>query len=203
MEESARGTGFDARVEPFWMDFSRRADGLGFWARWRERRRLLKIVASVNRAISGMGASPDGWENRSGECVSNLRVARFGLIPELQKLVRDEVDGADWPHLMALREAATIAVPVEFARPFEVGHMAIASSTRLNAELKEVNERVGVDRAFALKKMVNFMNAGEDEISKYESRAGSREGFWARFAFVLLRKLVERSVESRLPAILS
>ena len=203
MVESSRGSGFDARVEPFWMDFSRRAETLGFWKKWSEKRRLNKLVSTINQTLKSQGTSPDGWDARSGECISNLRVARYGLISELQKHVQDATEGSEWPHLMALREGATLTLPVEFDRPFKAGNMAITSAPCLRTELEEINKLIGLDPSFRKKKMVDFMNAGLEDISKYESRAGTQEGFWARFFFVMLWKLVERSIENRLPAILS
>ena len=92
---------------------------------------------------------------------------------------------------------------VEFDRPFKAGNMAITSAPCLLTELEEINKLIGLDPSFRKKKMVDFMNAGLEDISKYESRAGTQEGFWARFFFVMLWKLVERSIENRLPAILT
>jgi hypothetical protein len=54
---------------------------------------------------------------------------------------------------------------------------------------------------FAIKKMVDYMDATDRDIAIYEQRLGSHEGFWPKFAYVLIKKLADASVAKNLPAI--
>lgn len=200
--------GLDARVEPFWKAFEARAPELGVVQRWRERRRLKHAVDTIDARIRAAGGDPAGWSGRKGDRVCNLKVAKMGLVAELQRLLRHGLEGgADaWPHLAAVRDWGAVAVPAEFGAPFEIAsgrrdrdRLAIVSVPRLRAELDDVNARLRVDETFALRKMVDFLDATERDISMYESRFGTQEGFWAKFAFVLLRKLTDRASEHALP----
>ena len=40
-----------------------------------------------------------------------------------------------------------------------------------------------------------------DSLRFYEQRLGSQEGFWPKFAYVLIKKLADVSVDKKLPAI--
>ncbi len=206
----ARDVGFNARVEPIWFTFTRLSARMGFLERWKEKRRTQKRIAAVNGALRGQGVPLDGWETRTGDCVCNLRVAKLGLLSELKRFVRNgvEVDAEkEWPHLMALRDQATLLVPADFAVPQVVtpgrgeDALAVASGPRLKAELAKVDEWFRISQTFAIKKMVDFLDATDRDISIYESRFGTQEGFWAMFVFVLLRKLTDRGGEHRLPVI--
>jgi hypothetical protein len=98
-------------------------------------------------------------------------------------------------------------VPVAFTRPFSVEQsggdetIPVASAVGVRDELAAVNRKFRIDETFAIKKMVDYMDATDRDISIYEQRLGSQEGFWPRFAYVLLRKLADVSVEKKLPAI--
>jgi hypothetical protein len=70
-------------------------------------------------------------------------------------------------------------------------------------ELAQVNKKFRIDETFALKKMVDFMDATDRDISIYEQRLGSQDGFWPKFAYVLLKKLADVSAQKGLPAILA
>jgi len=72
---------------------------------------------------------------------------------------------------------------------------------RVRAELGEINDRLHIDETFALKKMVDYLDATERDIALYESRLGTSEGFWAKFSYVLLKKLMDVSVEKKLPVL--
>lgn len=207
----ARDVGFNARVEPFWHTFGRLKSRLGFFERRRERRRLERIVAGIRAGLRAEGADPQGWDEREGECVCNLRVARMGLVKEFKNYARGAADAGagsePWPHLFALRDRPCLLIPVEFARPLSVSPgggeepFPVASSLRARAELEEINARLRIDETFALRKMVDYLDATERDIAIYESRFGTSEGFWPKFTFVLLRKLCEASAAHRLPVL--
>ncbi len=208
----ASDVGFNARVEPMWYTFSRLESRMGFLERWREKRRLRRLVAGINAGLKEQGASPGGWDERTGSCVCNLRVAKIGLMGEFKSYLRNVVDSEavrGWPHLMALRDRACYLVPFDFGKPLAVSPgsgedtVPVLGSGALRRELTEVNERLRIDETFALRKMVDFLDASERDIQMYESRFGAEEGFWPRFAFVLARKLADVSLERGLPAIVA
>lgn len=199
--------GFDGRVEPFWLGYAERRSRLGFFERWREKRRLGRIAAEVGRAAG----APEGWDRRAGACACNLRVARMGLIKEFKNYVAGAVDPETlkgWPHVHALRDRPCYMVPMDFDQPFKAGGgggeepVPVASAVRVRAELAAVDERLRISETFAIKKMVDFLDATERDIGVYERKLGTSEGFWAKFAYVLLRKLADVSAEKNLPAIL-
>ena len=184
---------------------------MGFFERRRERGRLQRIVKSINLQVVGQKANPDGWESQDGGCICNLRVAKMGLVRELKSWIGTghETAPSEWPHLHALRDRPCMLVPRIFGAPISVdpggGEEAIpvASAVRVRAELGEINDRFRIDETFALKKMVDFLDATERDISIYESKLGTSEGFWAKFSYVLLKKLVDVSVEKNLPVLLA
>lgn len=204
------GAGFNARVESFWNTFGKIESGMGFFERRRERGRLGRIVKSINTQIVGQKSAPDGWEKQAGDCVCNLKVAKMGLVKELKNWLKtgsDEEPSARWPHLYALRDRPCMLVPVRFARPLLVdpggGEEAIpvASAAGLQEELADVNRQFRIDETFAVKKMVDYMDATVRDISIYESKLGTSEGFWAKFCYVLLKKVSDVSVEKKMPVI--
>lgn len=208
----ARDVGFNARVEPIWYSYGRLRARMGFFERWREKRRIRKLLSAVGTELRARGANPNGWEDRPGECVCNLRVARAGLVAELQNYLRDRLspeEFAPWKHLMAQRDRNAYILPVDFADPFDLpskegpGPTGFTSARRVAANLVEVNRALRIDETFALAKAkkVDYMDATERDISAYESRFGTMEGFWAKFAYVLLKKLSETAIEKKLPVI--
>lgn len=208
-----RMVGFNARIEPYWKAFDELAPQMGFFEKIKRKGKTRKTVGSIDDALKAMGVSPDGWDGGSGECVCNLRVAKMGLVAELKRLARNVHEGdaaAKWPHLMTLRDAGAMVVPRDFTRPITVNlgrrredSMVVISASGLKADLKSLDARLRVSETFAIKKMVDFLDATERDISIYESRFGSEEGFWAKFAFILLRKLADTALQHKLPAMLA
>lgn len=199
--------GFDGRVEPMWLSYAERRPRMGFLERWREKRRLGRIVGAIGRAAG----APEGWDRAPGGCACNLKVARMGLIKEFKNLVQGVVDAETlkgWPHYQVVRDRPCYLVPLDFAQPVKVDPgggeepIPVASAVRVRAELAGINERLRIDETFAIKKMVDFLDATERDIAVYEKKLGTSDGFWAKFAYVLLRKLADVSVEKKLPAII-
>lgn len=210
----ADDVGFNARVEPMWYTFTRLESRRGFLERWREKRRMRRLISGINAGLKGQGVPGGGWEDRTGSCVCNLRVAKTGLMGEFRNYLRNSLDSEavkGWPHLMAVRDRACYMIPHDFAKPMAVSPgsgedtLPVVSAAAVLRELAEVNRRLRIDETFALarKKMVDFLDAAEKDIQMYESRFGAEEGFWPRFAYVLLKKLAEVSVERGLPAIVA
>jgi hypothetical protein len=205
-----QGVGFNARVEPVWHTFSQLEASLGFFDRRRERKKVEHVVAAVNSTIVGQKGNPGSWEKTPGDCVCHLRVAKMGLVKELKNWLKIGLDGKAeglWPHLHVLRDRPCMMVPVPFAKPFTAdpggGEEAVpvASADGVREELAAINKRFRIDETFAIKKMVDYMDATERDIAIYEQRLGSQDGFWPRFAYVLIKKLADVSVEKKLPAI--
>ncbi|MBI2901396.1 MAG: hypothetical protein HYY17_14520 [Planctomycetes bacterium] len=199
----ARNVGFNARVEPYWYAFDRLRDRMGFFERWREKRRLKRMAAEIRAGLAKQGVQDGSWEGREGKCVSNIRIAKTGLVAELQTFLRENAAGeaGKWRHLMAQRDRNSSILPLEFDEPFEVEGGSVTSAARLAAELAEVNRALRIDETFALAKArkVDYVDATEKDISVYESKFGTIEGFWAKFAYVMLKKLADTSVERKLP----
>jgi hypothetical protein len=205
----AKDVGFNARIESLWHTFRRRSGELGFFERRKERKRLERIAAAVG---AHAGPAAGDWAREADGCVCNLRVAKMGLVKELKNYLQAAADGRGpetWPHLFALRDRPCMVVPCDFAKPGTVqpagGEEAFpfSSGVRLQAELGDVNARLRIDETFALKKMPDFLDATEKEISVYEARMGTQEGFWPRFTFVLLKKLADVGVEKRFPVLMA
>jgi hypothetical protein len=205
-----QGVGFNARVEPVWHTFSQMEASLGFFERRRERKKVEHVIDAVNSAIVGQKGNPNGWDKTPGDCVSHLRVAKMGLVKELKNWLKIGLDGtaeAKWPHLHVLRDRPCLMVPVPFTRPFSADPgggeemLPVASAEGVREELAAVNKRFRIDDTFAIRKMVEYMDATERDIAIYEQRLGSQDGFWPKFAYVLIKKLADVSVEKKLPAI--
>ncbi len=205
-----RDVGFNARVEPLWHTYRRMEPRWGFFDRRRERKRLERIVEAVNAGIRAGGSELVAWDGAQGECVCNLRVARMGLVREFKNYAALAADGKGaeaWPHLFALRDRPCLLLPADFPKPLTVDPggdeepFPVSSSARARAELAEVNRRLRIDETFAIRKMVDYMDATERDIEIYEKRLGTSEGFWAKFAYVLLKKLADVSQERRLPVL--
>src|SRR5262245_53253908 len=205
-----RGVGFNARVEPVWHTYSQMEGSLGFFDRRRERKKVEHVLDSIQTAIVGQKGNPAGWDKTPGDTVCHLRVAKMGLVKELKTWLKIGLDGtaeAKWPHLHALRDRPCLMVPVPFTRPIFADPgggeelLPVASSVSVHDELAEINKKFRIDETFAIKKMVDYMDATERDISIYEQRLGSQDGFWPKFAYVLIKKLTDVSVEKKLPAI--
>ena len=205
-----QGVGFNARVEPVWHTFSQLEPTLGFFDRRRERKKVERVVEAINIGVVGQKCVPGGWEKTPGDCVCHLRVAKMGLVRELKTWLKIGLDGtaeARWPHLHALRDRPCMMIPVPFARPLSADPgsgeevLPVASAVGIRAELGEINKQFRIDDTFAIKKMVDYMDATERDIAIYEQRLGSQDGFWPRFAYLLIKKLADVSAEKKLPAI--
>ena len=205
-----QGVGFNARVEPVWHTFNQMESSLGFFDRRRERKKVEHVLDSIQTAVAGQKGNPAGWDKTPGECVCHLRVAKMGLIKELKTWLKIGLDGAaeaNWPHLHMLRDRPCLMVPVPFTRPFSAEAaggeepIPVASSVSVREELAAINMKFRIDETFAIRKMVDYLDATERDIAIYEQRLGSQDGFWPKFAYVLIKKLADVSVEKKLPAI--
>lgn len=205
-----QGVGFNARVEPVWHTFTQIEATLGFFDRRRERKKVERVVESINSLVSGQKGNPAGWEKVGGDCVCHLRAAKMGLVRELKTWLKIGLDGKAeglWPHLHVLRDRPCMMIPLRFSKPISVDPgggeeaLPVASAPWVIEELAAVNKKFRIDDSFAIKKMVDYMDATERDIAIYEQRLGSQDGFWPKFAYVLIKKLADVSVAKNLPAI--
>jgi hypothetical protein len=205
-----KNVGFNARVEPLWYAFRKSSEEMKFLERWLRKRKIRRLVAQVDARLAKQGRSAPGWDQPTGKCVCNLRVARVGLPSQMQNYLPSKIDRkvlAGWKHLMAQREVNAIVIPVDFPDPFTVAFQGndilITGSPRLKAELEELNERLRIDETFALAKMsrIDFIDADSKQISMYESKFATFADFWPNLTYVLLKKIADKSVESGLPVL--
>lgn len=202
--------GFNARVEPMWHTFVRLRSKRGFFENWREKRRMKNLIRKIDEKFGELRVAANGWDQAGGECVCNLRVAKMGLTAELKTHLEAAVGketSAAWKHLASQRDSRAVALPLDFPEPFTVplgrgsDNVLVTSSVRLAAELAEVNRKLRIEETFALARMskIDYIDASQRDISVYESKFASMNDFWPKFAYVLLKKLADKSVESKLP----
>ncbi|OHB74734.1 MAG: hypothetical protein A2Z34_05350 [Planctomycetes bacterium RBG_16_59_8] len=198
-------TGLDARVEPLGNVLDRAKESLGLLGSFREKRRWKKIVEKINERIRAMtGGSAILRDDRRGEPVCHLKIARPEMFEALKAFAGTK---GSFRQLAGIREEGSWYLPVDFAEPFGVEGagdgetLPVGSAVRLRDELVALNKFLRVEESFALKNMVDFMDAGEAEIAKFEKRLNADGDFWLKFGFVTLKKLADRSVEHRYPIV--
>jgi hypothetical protein len=199
---TAKGVGFNARVEPMWYSLGLVHLKLGLFQRWRAQRKVKKLVAGVTARLRKEGIEAAAWDLGDGGCVCNLRVARMGMVGELQRWLQSRLDDESYGglvHLGGLKDSDALALPFPFKAPFAVDGVTVASSPNLREELSVLNSALKIDDTFAIKKMVDFLDASEKDIAIYESRFGHQEGFWPKLTYVLLKKLCDVGVARKLP----
>lgn len=201
----AKGTGFNARVEPITHNVTRLRKELGWIQYMKERSRVKKLVSRINDHLKSTGIDPGGWDTSQGKCIVNLRVEKLGVLEDLRGFVREDDGGLArrCGHLLNGRERNAYAIPVDFEQPFlldqDGDRVPVGSSIRLKAELEGIEKTLHVADSLSPDKMVSFLHASETDISRYESKVLTDPLFWTKFGFVLLSKLVRSSVESGLP----
>jgi hypothetical protein len=210
---------FDARVEPFWKGFLSRKDKMGVFEQRREKKRLQKVVDTVNAAFQAEGLPQQKWDTETGEPVCHIRIDKLGVFQDLRRyaasLENKEAENVmqDWtvdtsfPHLLRHRERKSYYIPVGFAHPIKIeeeekGNWTLVGSVlSLAAELGEINRNLKVQDSFQIKKMVDFLQVTEKDITKFESRTYEPEKFWLNFGFLVIQKLVRKAWEHELPII--
>lgn len=206
---TASNVGFNARVEPMLHALECLRPKLGFFEYRRRRKKLQGLVEGIDGQLARQGAGGMAWASAAGGCVCNLRVARLGLLNDLRKFAAREAgpDGADrFPHLIRHRDRNAYYLPVRFSQPFtlepEPGDtVPIGSVPVLAEEMAELNRQLRVESTFRLTQMVDFLDATPADINQYESKHGTAGPFWVKLGYVMLQKLVRKSLESSLPII--
>lgn len=205
----AKGSGFDARVEPLMLAVGRRRTESGWIDSWKLRGRRRRLGAAVNDRLAALGIDAGDWDRRTGECAVALKVEKLGVLEELRSTARREEagDAPGFPHLLALRERHALGVPLELPAPFNVEvdgePVPVVSAPRLMIELQRLDPLLRPGDGRAALALADMMHASESDISKFESQALSDPGFWARFGYMLLTKLARAAVAHRLPIVFS
>ncbi len=210
---------FVVNVQPFWEGVGERAKALGFFGGWKEKRRMKRLVSEVARQLAIQEVAAGAWDQAQGGTVTSFRIDRQGVLHDLREFaakLEDKsyvsiVEGnqkSSFPHLMQSKERNAYYIPVEFPDPIWVSldpnlePVPVGSSVKLESELDALNEHLRVEETFKLKKMVDFFQASDREIAKFESTADMQGGqFWVKFGYVLIRKLAHKSVEHSLPIV--
>lgn len=209
---TTRETGFSARVEPIWRNVAQVRKQLGFLGHRKERNRIKRLVTAINDSLATAGVDAAGWDREEGECICHLRVERLGFLEDLRRFAREGLPtnvGRTLLHLLGSREKHALYLPADLERPLLVSDGATdvpaGSSMRLAQELAVIDKYLQVEREFALARMAkaNFINASEKDLTSLESKAMFDPLFWAKFGYVVMKKLTEASIESKLPIILS
>lgn len=221
VDSSNRKMLFDARVQPFWLWHRNPRKILGlFDAEYKKRRRYEAIVRAIGQGLQEQGIDPAGWDQRDGECVCNLKVDRLGVLQDLrmfageldQKSTTDIYEGkvdSRFVHLIRNRDRDAFYLPIDFPEPMLIlehetrEYLPVGSAVRLQRELDLLNREIRIEKTFKLKGMVDFFQAGDEEIRQFDLRFGNDPQFWMKFSFVLLQKLAKKSVECGFPILFS
>lgn len=206
---TASNVGFNARVEPIFYSIERLRPSLGYFDYRRRRRKVQRLLDVVAEELARQGAGDMRWTSVEGRCVCNLRVARLGLLSDLRRYAARDASphGEDrFPHLVRHRDRDAYYLPVRFPRPFSVAvepadPVPVGSAVMLAEEMAELNLRLRVESTFRLKQMVDFLDATQEHIGMYESKFGTDDLFWVKFGYVILQKLVRKSLEHNVPII--
>jgi hypothetical protein len=196
---------FNARVEPIWHNIKKLRPKLGFIGYFKERFRVKRLVKAVNEGLQKQGVDPAGWDRREGDCVCNMRIEKLGAIHDLRNYARERLPSSPLPHLLQHRDRNAIYLPLEFTQPFRISdkgrNTAVGSAVNLHKELQAVEALLRAQETLDPQKMVPFMHADSKAIDMYESKMAHDPMFWAKFGYVVLKKLTDMSAKTQLPII--
>lgn len=184
------------------------------------KREAQKILKELKRVMPGeIGTDAIGVEE-GAELVCNYQVERGELLTELQEYALEVEDNTPdgvysgeqqtrFNHLVEIRNSPGYYLPVYFFFPLWVPvkdlrvPVFVGSSMRLAEELEMLDSQLEASQNAKLAKMPDFMRAARDQLEDYESSLGRGDNFWEKFTFALLRRLVVRSVERKMPIVIS
>ncbi|MBI4612176.1 MAG: hypothetical protein HY720_01040 [Planctomycetes bacterium] len=211
---------FNAGVQPFFHLTKEEAEIWGEEKSQEKRRAREEIVREIKKAIHlETGVEDIGVEEDTGDCACKFMVDRAGMLIELQEFAigLDEAETeavyrgeqqTRFNHLIEIKDGVGFYLPVYFFFPIWVQTKAlvyplfVGSAPRLLEELLLVNEKLDIEKSAKLARMPDYLMADEEQIEDYEYAFGSEDNFWERFAFVLLKKLSEKSIEKKMPVII-
>ena len=159
-------------------------------------------------------AASEEQETPDRQCAAHIIVERSNfLLPLLEYAAAIDETTLDefyrgesqsrYLHLLDHDVNSGIFVPVEFETPFYYRstlvptHVSIGSGVRLSMELQSLNRRLRIDLAQRMNAMKEFVHAQSAELADRQDDVE----FWVKLAFIVLCKLVEVSLDRRLPII--
>lgn len=183
---------------------------------------VAKFEAARAKLMSKLSAQTNeikSFFDRDGQCAAHFRCDRFAMLKPLQDYAcfldgttPEEVARENaWTaclHLVLIGQNDAIAVPFDFSVPYEVevpgrAHKyVVASGVKLKKELDTLNEYVAVEHTLGIEHFPDFVDATKEQMEAFERKEGVGRRFWAKFALVALRGLVEKSLEVRLPLLI-
>lgn len=181
-----------------------------------------KFEAARSKLMSKLGPqSKDvvGFFDRGGALAAHFRCDRFAMLKPLQDYAcfldgttPEEVARENaWTgslHLVLIGQNDAIAVPFDFSVPYEVevpGRVhkyVVVSAPKLKKELDTLNEYVAVEQTLGIEHFPDFVDANKAQMEAFERKEGVGRRFWAKFALVALRGLVDKCLEARLPLLI-
>lgn len=205
-----RSSGFDGRVMPIWHDLRVFRRKMGLLERLREKSRLRRLVQAINAALAARGSDSLQWDREDGDCVCHLHVERVGLLEDLRRFAHEGLPSGKarhLPHLLSGRDKHALYLPADFPTPFLVHDgtqdIPVGSAPNLLAELATLDKFLHVESELTLPAEANRVVASQEVVQKFDSKAMYDPLFWAKFGYLVLKKLATSAVEHRLPAILS
>lgn len=151
---------------------------------------------------------------KRGDVTAHICLERYGFLGPLQEWGRGRCEKKGqasfeklFPHLAAIGCNDALILPIEFAEPVaadvpgRVYPYPVCSAQHLLAELEVCNGVLMVEKAFQACKIPYFMHASKAQMQAMERQEGLDEAFWAKFALLVLRQLLRKSIESKLPLV--
>jgi len=206
---------FDARVIglPDYVTFVRGVHG---------REGVSSLSRKTSAAEAEMARQLDGTTQRAaietlrrrGELAAHICLERYGFLAPLQDWAKARCGpGNDFedvfPQLAGLGTNDALILPVDFEYPLSVdvpGRVyayPVASASHLFVELEACNRVLNVEKAFICPKVPLFLKASKLQLAKMEQREGLDDSFWAKFGLVVLRQLIQCSIQTKLPLIMA
>ena len=169
--------------------------------------------------LNGKGKAVTSFFYKAGPCAAHFRCDRFALLRPLQdyacfldgttpeEVVRENA----WTqslHVVLIGQNDAIAVPFDFTVPYEaevpgrVHKYVVVSALKLKKELDTLNEYVAVEKTMGIEHFPDFVDANKEQMEAFERKEGVGRRFWAKFALVALRGLVDKALEVKLPLLI-
>ncbi|MCK6439228.1 MAG: hypothetical protein L6Q71_03385 [Planctomycetes bacterium] len=179
--------------------------------------RTRKALQSKNAKLSDDIAA---LFKKKADPVTHIYFERFGLLGPLQQWacardgttpakVQQENAWTSFLHTTLLGCNESLILPMDLAVPVEVDiedqehTYPVCSAQRLDKEMELANKTLKIEKTFKLPNIPDFIDARRKETKKLEKDADLDEAFWAKFGLVVLRHLVRKSLEHKLPVVLS
>jgi hypothetical protein len=202
-EAKTKRIAFNVRVEPYWYNLKRLKSGLNFIKYLQEKWKASSLLNQINVNIKRMGVNPSNWDKVEGKCIANIRISKMGVLEPLKLYAKEENLQQELVHLVENPGREAIYIPLDFPKPFMVNTTFVGSSVALLRELAKLDESLQISESFSTKKLPDFLDLGETELTNYETKYDRMGDLWIRLGFVILKKLAILSVQNKMPIIFS